>query len=207
MGKKLLLFSDVHCDINKCKLLEEKSRDADIVVCAGDLGNIRSGLEYTIDALKEIQKPTILVPGNSENYSELTAACKNWPSAIVLHGNGINAQGVEFYGIGGGIPVTPFGAWSYDFSEEEARDLLKDCPDEGVLISHSPPKGALDVSSTGRSLGSVAVREAILQRKPKLVVCGHIHASSGKQSILGNSVIVNAGPSGMFWELFSENRI
>src|SRR5207247_10447169 len=65
----------------------------------------------------------------------------------------------EFFGIGGGIPVTPFGAWSYDFTEEQAQELLQNCPARCVLVSHSPPKGAVDRAG-GQSLGSVAVRDA-----------------------------------------------
>jgi Icc-related predicted phosphoesterase len=33
------------------------------------------------------------------------------------------------------------------------------------------------------------------------VVCGHIHASAGKQAALGPSPVVNAGPDGLEWEL------
>ena len=56
--------------------------------------------------------------------------------------------------------MTPFGPWSYDFTEEQAAELLAGCPRGCVLVSHSPPKGTVDVDSRGRSLGSVAVRDA-----------------------------------------------
>lgn len=109
--------------------------------------------------------------------------------------------GVPFFGLGGGVPVTPFGSWSYDFTEEEAAKLLANCPAGCVLVSHSPPKGTVDVSSQGKSLGSVAVRDAILRCKPVLVVCGHIHACGGKQGMIGQTPVVNAGPAGVDWEL------
>ena len=108
---------------------------------------------------------------------------------------------IAFFGIGGGIPITPFGSWSYDFSEDEAYDLLRDCPSGGVLISHSPPMGVLDVSSDGRRLGSQAVRETILTKKPNLVVCGHIHGSAGQIDRIGETTVINAGPQGIIWEL------
>jgi Icc-related predicted phosphoesterase len=97
--------------------------------------------------------------------------------------------------------VTPFGAWSYDFDEGEAAALLADCPIGCVLVSHSPPKGVVDVSSRGQSLGSVAVRAAVVRRKPLLVVCGHIHACAGEQATLASSPVVNDGPNGVLWEL------
>jgi len=86
-------------------------------------------------------------------------------------------------------------------SEEEAADLLGNCPKNTILISHSPPKGILDVSSNGQHLGSIAVKETIEKKSPRLVVCGHIHESCGKIEKYGSTVVVNAGPRGMYYEL------
>lgn len=198
---KLLLFSDIHCDLQQCRRLVERSRSVDIVIGAGDFGNIRSGLQRTIDVLSDITCPTVVVPGNSESLEELQEACRNWPAAIVLHGNGTRLQELDFYGIGGGIPITPFGSWSYDFDEGAARELLAGLPEEAILVSHSPPKGAVDRSSMGSSLGSTAVRDAILEKQPRLVVCGHIHGSAGQQEMLGESLVINAGPQGLIEEV------
>ncbi|MCB0209047.1 MAG: metallophosphoesterase family protein [Anaerolineae bacterium] len=199
---KLLLFSDLHGNRSAAQNLVALSQTVDIVIGAGDFGNLRHGIDTAVALLNSIDKPAMLVPGNSESTEELEAACRAlWPAAHVLHGSGITVDGVNFFGIGGGIPVTPFGAWSYDFTEAEARHLLADCPAGGVFISHSPPKGAVDVSSRGVSLGSIAVREIIEQQQPALVVCGHIHESAGQQARLGNSVVVNAGPQGIVWDL------
>ena len=198
---KLLLFSDIHVNKRHCQNLVSMADNADIVIGAGDFGSLRRDIGKTINWLKDIKKPAILVPGNAESYEELKEACLVWPSAVVLHGNGTQIMSVRFYGLGGGVPVTPFGSWSYDFTEEEAADLLKDCPADSVLITHSPPKGILDLSSRGQHLGSVAVLQVIERQSPRLVVCGHIHESSGKTDKLGNTTIVNAGPSGIFFEL------
>jgi Icc-related predicted phosphoesterase len=67
-----------------------------------------------------------------------------------------------------------------------------------MLVSHSPPKGAVDVTGSGQSLGSTSVRDAVI---PRLVVCGHIHASAGKRAQIGNTIIINAGPGGLLLEL------
>ncbi|HTU21024.1 MAG TPA: hypothetical protein VMG10_23430 [Gemmataceae bacterium] len=75
--------------------------------------------------------------------------------------------------------------------------MLASCPKGCVLVSHSPPKGAVDVDSRGRSLGS----EAVLRLEPLPLVCGHIHACAGHQARLGCSPVVNAGPAGDEWDL------
>jgi Icc-related predicted phosphoesterase len=154
-----------------------------------------------IDILGRAATPAVLVPGNSESVDELRHACRDWPTAHVLHGSAATIGNLNFFGIGGGIPVTPFGSWSYDFTEAQAEKLLRDCPPACVLVSHSPPKGCLDIASTGASLGSTAVRAAIERTNPLLVVCGHIHASSGRTGMLGTTPIVNAGPAAAEWTL------
>ncbi len=140
----------------------------------------------------------VFVAGNNETTEELSELCSGW--AHVLHGSSVNLGGVTFYGLGGGVPVTPFGSWSYDFTEEQAVKLLRDCPADCVLVSHSPPKGAVDVSSRGQSLGSVAVRSAVERLRPRLVVCGHIHGSAGERAMIASTPVVNAGPAGVEWE-------
>ena len=198
---KLLLFSDLHADLAAARRLVERARAADAVVGAGDIGNVRRGLRGCVNVLRAIDRPAVLVAGNNESTDELAEACRDWPQAHVLHGSGVQIAGVPFFGIGGGIPVTPFGAWSYDFTEEQAAELLAGCPAGCVLVSHSPPKGAVDVSSGGQCLGSVAVRDAVVRLRPVLVVCGHIHSSAGQQAAIGPSPVVNAGPEGIEWEL------
>lgn len=198
---KILLFSDLHADADAARQLVARARAADIVIGAGDFGNLRRQLPVCIDILRAIDKPAVLVAGNNESTEELIDACRDWPSAHVLHGSGITLEGVTFFGLGGGVPVTPFGSWSYDFTEDQAEELLSGCPAGCVLVSHSPPKGAVDVSSSGRSLGSDAVRQTIVRCRPILVVCGHIHASAGQHTLLGSSPVVNAGPQGVEWLL------
>ena len=198
---KLLVFSDLHNDFRTADKLVELSNTVDAVVAAGDLCVARQGLDEIIAPLSAIQKPTILVPGNSESNEELLHACRLWECAYVLHGTQVTIEEITFYGIGGGIPITPFGAWSYDFSEDEAFELLRNCPTGGVLVSHSPPWGVLDVSSGGRKLGSQAVRETIDRNHPELVVCGHIHGSAGQIERIDRTTVINAGPRGMIWEL------
>lgn len=198
---KLLLFSDLHCDAVAAHALRERAGGVDVIVGAGDFANVRRGISATINVLQAIDRPAVLVPGNGESYDELVAACRGWSSAHVLHGNGTTINGTCFYGLGGGVPVTPFGAWSCDFTEAEATQLLAGCPEGCVLVSHSPPYGAVDSSSRGVLLGSRALREAIEQKRPALVVCGHIHECAGQSTMIGATPIVNAGPEGMVWNL------
>jgi Icc-related predicted phosphoesterase len=198
---KLLLFSDLHSDTSAAKRLARLAADVDLLIGAGDYCNAHRNLPACLEILRGAGKPMVLVAGNNETTDELAAVCEGWPDTHLLHGSSVIIDGVPVFGIGGGIPVTPFGSWSYDFTEDRAAGLLKDCPSGCVLISHSPPKGAADVSSRGVSLGSTAVRAAVERFRPSLVVCGHIHASAGHRADIGPTPVVNAGPGGVVWDL------
>jgi Icc-related predicted phosphoesterase len=197
---KLLLFSDLHSDLAAAADLVRQTHAVDAVVCAGDLCNAHLRLDRIIEVLKAIDRPTVLVAGNNETTAELRESCADLPHFRVLHGDGTTLLGVPVWGVGGGIPVTPFGAWSYDLAEDQAEPLLAGCPSGGILVTHSPPFGVLDVASNGKHLGSVSIRSTIERCRPRLAVCGHVHASGGRTAKLNDTTVINAGPAGVIWE-------
>ena len=198
---RLLLFSDLHCDAAAARAIVRRAGGADVLVGAGDFANVRRNLPICLDILRTANKPTVLVAGNNETTDELAAYCRDWPAAHVLHCTATVLDGVSFFGVGGGIPVTPFGAWSYDFDETQAAELLAPCPAGCVLVVHSPPRGCVDVPSRGGNIGSTAIRDAILRVRPRLVVCGHVHGSNGQSGEIQGVPVVNAGPGGVEWEV------
>jgi Icc-related predicted phosphoesterase len=197
---KLLAFSDLHRDLAQADHLVERSSEADVVIAAGDFASIHKGLEETIGALSAISVPTILVPGNNETEDALRAACDGWDSATVLHGQGTEVDGTQFYGLGAGVPITPWD-WSFDLDEQQAAERLAACPEGAVLVVHSPPRGHCDQSSAGDHLGSEAILEAIEAKRPQVAVCGHIHESWGEQDEIGPTPVINLGPAGTAIEL------
>jgi Icc-related predicted phosphoesterase len=197
---KILAFSDLHRDLATAERLVEISGDADVVIGAGDFASVHKGLEETVGALAAITTPTVLVPGNNETADALRDAAASWQAATVLHGEGTEVGGQAFYGLGAGIPITPWD-WSFDLDEDEAAAELAGCPEGAVLVVHSPPKGHCDQSGAGDSLGSTAIAAAIEAKQPKLAVCGHIHESWGARSRLGETEIANLGPDGTFFEV------
>jgi Icc-related predicted phosphoesterase len=197
---KYLVFSDIHCDTVACDRLVERSKAADIAIGAGDFACLRQGLERTIDALSRITIPTVLVHGNHESHAELLDACEQLGHFHVLHGSSTEVKGTTFFGIGGGIPTTPFGPWSVDYPEHEARRLLTPSFDKFVFVTHSPPLGCLDTLANDQHVGSEAVRAFVGRSRPLFVVCGHIHEHGGLQDELDEIPVINAGPGGVEFE-------
>jgi Icc-related predicted phosphoesterase len=192
---KLLAFSDLHRDLGQASELVEMSAEADVVIGAGDFASVHEGLVETIEALAAIETPTILVPGNNETESALREAAASWSAATVLHGAGTTIDGVEFYGLGAGIPETPWD-WSFDLDDEAATEMLAPCPENAVLVLHSPPQDHCDANGGGDHFGSPALLAAIEEKRPRLSVCGHIHESWGCQSQIGDTPVHNLGPEG-----------
>jgi Icc-related predicted phosphoesterase len=197
---KLLAFSDLHRDLGQGAKLVEMSAEADVVIGAGDFASVHEGLEETIGALAAIETPTVLVPGNNETVDALRAAAEGWDAAAVLHGEGTTIDGTEFFGLGAGIPVTPW-EWSFDLDDDAAAAMLAPCPEGAVLVLHSPPRGHCDASADGTEFGSPALLRGIEAKQPRLAVCGHIHESWGCASTIGATPVRNLGPTGTWIEL------
>ena len=196
---KLLAFSDLHRDLDQAAELVAMSAEADAVIGAGDFASVHEGLGETIEALAGIEAPTVLVPGNNETEDALREAAAGWEAATVLHGGGTTIDGVEFYGLGAGVPVTPW-EWSFDLDDEAAAAMLAPCPAGAVLVLHSPPRGHCDANGSGDHFGSPALLEAIETKAPRLAVCGHIHESWGCESRVGETPVHNLGPKGTWIE-------
>ena len=197
---RLLAFSDLHRDLAQGAKLVEMSAGADVVIGAGDFASVHEGLEETIGALAAIETPTVLVPGNNETVDALRDAGREWPAATVLHGEGTMIEGTEFFGLGAGIPVTPWD-WSFDLDDEQAAAMLAPCPEGAILVLHSPPKGHCDSAGGDAHFGSPALLAAIEEKRPRLAVCGHIHESWGCEGEIGSTPIRNLGPTGTWIEL------
>ena len=196
---KLLAFSDLHRDLGQAAELVAMSAEADVVIGAGDFASVHEGLVETIDALAAIETPTVLVPGNNETEGALRKAAERWSAATVLHGSGATIAGADFYGLGAGIPVTPW-EWSFDLDDEAAAAMLALCPEHAVLVLHSPPRDHCDSNGSDMHFGSPALLRAIEDKRPRVAVCGHIHESWGCESRIGETPVRNLGPKGTWIE-------
>ncbi len=117
-------------------------------------------------------------------------------AATVLHGGSAELDGVTFFGLGAGIPTTPWD-WSFDLDDDAAAEKLAGCPEGAVLVLHSPPRGHCDRDGSGTELGSPAIAAARSKSAGRSVaVCGHIHDSWGCESAIGPTPVHNLGPKG-----------
>lgn len=196
---KVLAFSDVHASVKAMRGVADAATDADLVIGAGDFCHMRQGLRDILSVLDCVAAPIVLVPGNVESAEELRREAP--AGAVVLHGQGHENGGLRLFGLGYAVPPPPFGDWSCNLSEDEAGAMLGACEAADILISHSPPRGVADRTSTGISVGSEAVRAAVERLQPRLVLCGHVHECWGERGRIGASEVINLGPKPNWFEI------
>jgi Icc-related predicted phosphoesterase len=213
VGMKILAFTDFHGNENAYREATERIRNQqpDFVVVAGDIINHDANrAKQLLSELGNTGRPVYFVPGNMDG-EELGS----WPgegNVRPLHGRGESLEGYFAMGLGGS-PHGPFRT-VFEYSEEEAATLLEAAArnyrrGQLILVSHCPPKNTnLDQVTSGEHVGSTSVRSFIEEKKPSLVVSGHVHEAQGIDKI-GTTTLVNTGPAqrGNYANITIESRI
>ena len=93
-----------------------------------------------------------------------------------------------------GTPWVPIisHSWAFEAEHDRLKEKFSKIP-EGldVLVTHGPPRnGNMDVSmqwgAAGERYGSSELLEAVAEKKPKMLFCGHIHSGDhGLNDIYG----------------------
>ena len=91
-----------------------------------------------------------------------------------------------------------FGYWPFMKDDNTLTKLFEEIPyNLDILISHDAPYGCTDVCLqqldwiSKDHLGNMPLRNAIIEKKPKIVFHGHLHSSSHLFESLENSKVVN----------------
>lgn len=190
-------FPDIHDRAEALKDIRHVLADVDAVLLAGDMTNGHpDNLHRVLNIIETVTESIYAVCGNMD-----TEAMNMWLAreGISIHRRHAMLDGLAILGCGGALPY--FG--KYVFSEEELAQFLNESI-EGVaddipkiLICHQPPYDTkLDVAATGEHVGSKAVREFIERVQPLICFTGHMHSSTGIETI-GKTKIINPGP---IWE-------
>lgn len=97
---------------------------------------------------------------------------------------------LNFFGSPWSLPYKKYAWMAPEKTLEQFYDAIPDNTD--ILITHTPPFEILDRNFQGKHCGSMALRKRIeLLHNLKLVVCGHIHESRGKDGLIVNASSVS----------------
>lgn len=198
---KFLVLTDIHGNTEALDKLNQEFENCDAVLFAGDF----------CECFKtETSKPVLdaLCKKHDEIYAVL-GNCDEPEFIEELEDAGINAertlnytQGLAIIGSGGGSKFT-----GKTPNEREEDDLISDFDilnqeefqneySNVIMISHNPPKNTVcDAVNPELHAGSEKFRGLIEEKKPLMVITGHIHEGKGTDRI-GDTLVMNSGSFG-----------
>jgi Icc-related predicted phosphoesterase len=187
---KLLALSDLHAEedaLDRLRALSSKNA-YDAVLFCGDI-TTRGPVSYAQEAISLFPN-TYAVHGNMDTPDVIGCLTQ---AGVNIHGKKVRMKDWNIVGLGGSNP-TPFHTPS-EFSEEEIASILASSGMDrhSILLSHPPPYGLFDTVGSSH-VGSTAVRAAVEEKNPLLLICGHVHEHEGKD-ILGQTFVVKLGPA------------
>ncbi|MFH1638048.1 MAG: metallophosphoesterase [Candidatus Woesearchaeota archaeon] len=187
-------FVDLHGIKKAFATIMKRAKDADIIVCAGDISDWGQGYEPFIRQLSLLNIPVLMIHGNHEGEDELRHVCSKYPNMMFIHKACYQLGKHLFFGYGGG----GFAAENEEFAkiaQRFSKDIQKDST--VIMVTHGPPYGTKidNIPNLGHR-GCKSMRQFIEDKKPVLWVCGHLHETSGMMDVVGKTVVVNPGPEG-----------
>ena len=198
---KILAFGDIHGDTKLAKELSEEAdkQNVDYVIICGDLAGLEGSLSNLIGLFN---KSILIVPGNHENDSMIDFLSKRYKALNLTHYPLISMDNkIGFFG-NGAVNIGAFGSSEIEiFSElKESFEKIKNA-DRKIMVTHTHPSGTLISKFTNLIPGSTAVRRAIDELNPDLVLCSHVHEAEGIEEEINNTKIISIGRKGKIIEL------
>lgn len=200
---KILAAGDIHGDSRVTISLAEKAEreNVDLVVLCGDLTGFRE-TNNIIKPFKDKNKKVLLIPGNHESFATVDFL-------TTLYGiKNIHGYSTKYESDGKEIGI--FGAGGADvglsaMSENEIFKTLKQAHngikgiEKKIMVTHMHPEGSLSEASGFQ--GSSAIKKAIMEFRPNILLHSNIHETEGVEETIGKTKVINVGPKGKIIEI------
>ena len=185
---KIWHISDSHSSHS----LLEVPKDIDLVIFSGDESNYYDVYKNEPEFRDFIEwfgnlpiKYKVFVGGNHSAFvalrtREVKEIC-NQKNIIYLENESVEIEGFKIWG----SPYSPtFGNWYFMKGRDKMWKLWDNIPDDtDILITHTPPRGCLDLSYNRNHqlefCGCSNLLKNVFRVKPKLHCYGHIHSCEG----------------------------
>ena len=186
---KALCVSDAHADEQALEFLKKflEREKPELVLVSGDLTH-NGPIDYAenfLDTIRAASADFFTVHGNMDPLRVklfLDAKGNN------IHARRVDWRGFTFAGFGGS-PPTPYGTL-IEYSEADIYEQLAPLVDaKTIVVTHFPPHGILDETRDLKHVGSLSLRKIIEEKKPRAVICGHIHEREGERQALLTKIV------------------
>lgn len=191
-----IAFGDVHESTSLVGSIPGMA-EAEGVIITGDITNrgSREAATRVIDAVASVNPRVFAQPGNmdtdivqsflAERDMDIHLRVRELTPGLGLLGVGLSTP--TPFGTPGEVPEATIVKWL-----DETHALAQGF-DRLICAIHEPPHGSkLDRIGGGQHVGSPGVRQFIERARPDLVLTGHIHESSGVDTI-GTTTVINPG--------------
>ncbi len=191
---KIVAFADPHESLTSIKEVEKKAKNADLIVCAGDISIFEQELETFLERINKIGKNVLLIHGNHEGEEITETLCQGLKNLFFIHKKVHKIGKYVFIGYGG----TGFESKEPDFEKFIEKNKAKINPDEKlILVTHGPAHGTKLDLLWDEHRGCRSFTKYIKKLRPVLHICGHFHETFGAKDRMGKTRLVNPGPKGM----------
>ncbi len=179
---RIAIIADIHSNIFSLNevLLDIDNRNADMIVCMGDLVGYATYPNEVIDTIRENRILTIKGNYDEAVGEELMVCGCDYPDPKDMENAGISLN------------------WTIDETRDDNKEFLKSLPTEVVMsfgaktvrFVHGSPRKINEYLKEN----SPEAEEVMGEFKEDILVCGHTHKPYYKE--YGNKLLVNAGSAG-----------
>jgi Icc-related predicted phosphoesterase len=193
---RLTVISDTHGEHEKLGVLS-----GDVLIHCGDMFNMFRSQEDEFERMDDWfgrqDFHLILCTGGNHDFALQDRSkfeSRPFENAVYLQDRSYIHEGITFYG----APwISDLKGQAFFTRSSELADRWSEIPSgTDVLITHTPPAGVLDVSSSGLELGCKHLAGMVQEVSPRVHCFGHVHASSGileaNETLFINASMVNS---------------
>lgn len=197
---KILAIGDVHGDTGLVKRLVEmaKKENVDIIILAGDMTMAEQSIENIVGPFVKAKKQVLLIPGNHESAATIDFLSKMY-GAKNIHGYGLKIGEVGIFGAGtANIGIHSIGDSGISELLKKAHEEVKDAKRK-VMVTHIHP--AESRAEMFGFPGSLAIRKAIDDFKPQVLIDAHVHEAGGMEEKIGRTRVINVSRREKIFEI------
>jgi len=196
---KIFAAGDIHGDTGLAKKLAKRAKKdkADLVILCGDMTYFDTNSDNLIGPFKKQGLKILLIPGNHEGMSTTYLLAELY-YVKNLNGYSVRYKDVGIFGAGGSSVVGPEPI----IEDGEMFGLLKKGFDKikylnkKIMVTHEHPSGSMMEKFTQFFPGSDAIKKAIAEFKPDILLCSHVHEAEGIEEMIGRTKVINVGKEG-----------
>jgi Icc-related predicted phosphoesterase len=197
---RILAVGDIHGNTGLIKKISEKAKKegVDLIILTGDLTMAEQSIENLVGPLVKTKKQVLLIPGNHESAATIDFL-SNMYGAKNIHGYGLRMGSLGIFGAGT-ANMGPHSIGDLGIAEllRKAHEEVKDA-ERKIMVTHIHPYGSK--AEMFGFKGSRAVRKALNEFQPDVLVSSHIHEAGGMEEKIGNTRVINVSRKEKIFEI------